>query len=374
MRYNTAMTDSTSETEIDRRRDRRTLYLSILGFWSFYFTVNTLRFAIEGASDQLAMVERRIFVTLIGAFVTYLLHLLLRRLEHRSMRVLVTVAFLAAVPVSLVYASVNYAAFNIVAPIEASRDEMEQYTHKHPEPMLAIGESAIAWYFFLSTWAVLHVALSYAARVRRAERSAARFRAEAQTAQLRALRYQINPHFLFNTLNSPSTLVLRASNDEAEQMIANLAAFFRASLTADPAEDVPLAEEISMQQLYLGIEQIRFPQRLRADFDIAPEVSGASVPGLILQPLVENAIKYGVSRTARPVTISIRAHGAAGKLHLSVEDDGDGPPAEGGVNGHGVGLRNVCDRLAARFNGAAECQYGPRPEGGFRVELTLPWA
>jgi LytS/YehU family sensor histidine kinase len=197
---------------------------------------------------------------------------------------------------------------------------------------------------------------------------------EAQAAQLRALRYQINPHFLFNTLNSLSALVLRRRTEEAERMIANLAAFFRASLTPDPTEDVPLSEEIRMQQLYLDIEKVRFPERLLARFEIAPEAARASVPGLILQPLVENAIKYGVSRSSRPVTVAIRAHGEDGRLHLIVEDDGGafGELAAAEANGHGVGLRNVCERLAARFDGAAECRYGALPGGGFRVDLVLP--
>jgi two-component system LytT family sensor kinase len=366
------MTNSTSDPDTEARWHRRALLLSILGFWFFYFALNTLRRVVEDPPHQLSMIERRVVVSLLGMGLSYLLHLLLRRFERRPIWVLVTVAFLATVPVSLAYATINYTAFELTFPIEPTPEEKEQYAKMHPSAVQAITESAIEWYFFLSAWATLHVALSYAARVREAERSAARYRAEAQTAQLRALRYQINPHFLFNTLNSLSTLVLRERNDEAEQMIANLAAFFRTSLTADPTEDVPLAEEILMQQLYLGIEKIRFPKRLQADFAIAPEVADASVPALILQPLVENAVKHGVNRTMRPVTIAIRAHGAAGKLHLSVEDDADGPVTAGAANGHGVGLRNVCDRLAARFDGAAECRYGPRPEGGFRVELTLP--
>jgi two-component system, LytTR family, sensor kinase len=373
MRYKTGMTNDTSDAESAVRPDRRTALLSILGFWLFYFGLNTLRWAVEGATHQLAMIERRSVVTLFGVGFTYLLYLLLRRFERSSIRTLVTIAFLASVPVSVAYAAVNYAAFNLAAPHDTALEEVSGAPEKHYSAVIAISDSAIEWYFFIASWAVLYVALTYAARVRHAERSSARYRAEAQAAQLRALRYQINPHFLFNTLNSLSTLVLRARNDEAERMITNLSAFFRASLTADPTEDVPLAEEIRMQQLYLDIEQIRFPQRLKAEFDIAPAVAGALVPGLILQPLVENAIKYGVSRTSRPVTLAVRAHGENGRLHLSVEDDGEAEGEAGPVNGHGVGLRNVCDRLATRFDGAAECRYGPRPEGGFRVDLTLPW-
>ena len=370
MRYKKGMANSTSDAKLDRRSS----LLSIAGFWAFYFLLNTLRWAIDGEPYLLSGMGRRAVVSLFGIGFTLILYLVLRRFERSPMRVLVTVAFLASVPVSIAYAAVNYVAFHIAQPADKMLQEIARNPAEHFGPWAAIEDSTLSWYFFIASWAVLHVALMYAARVREAERSAALYRTEAQAAQLRALRYQINPHFLFNTLNSLSTLVLRTRTDEAERMITNLAAFFRASLTADPTEDVSLAEEIRMQQLYLDIEKVRFPDRLLARFEIAPEVAGASVPGLILQPLVENAIKYGVSRSSRPVTVAIRAHGEADRLHLSVEDDGSAcdEPAAAPVDGHGVGLRNVCDRLAARFEGAAECRYGALPGGGFRVDLVLP--
>jgi len=166
------------------------------------------------------------------------------------------------------------------------------------KPLAMITESAVSWYFFIVAWGVLYVALSYAAKVGHAERRAAAYRSEAQAAQLRALRYQINPHFLFNTLNSLSTLVLRQRTQEAERMIMNLATFFRTSLTNDPSADVPLSDEIRMQRLYLDIEQIRFPERLSVVVDVPEELENAHVPGLILQPVVENAIKHGVARSS----------------------------------------------------------------------------
>ena len=358
----------------DAQLDRRSSLLSIVGFWAFYFLLNTLRWAIEGAPDLVMGMGRRAAVCLFGMAFVFVVSLVLRRFEHCSMRVLITAAFLASIPAALAYASVNYVAFYVVHPSEHLLEELAKSPQAHSGPWADIEESATSWYFMIAAWAVLHVALMYAARVRHAERAAARYRSEAQAAQLRALRYQINPHFLFNTLNSLSTLVLCGRTDEAERMITNLAAFFRQSLTGDPTEDVPLAEEIRMQQLYLDIEKVRFPDRLLARFEIGPEAEGASVPGLILQPLVENAIKYGVSRSSRPVTVAIRAHGEADHLHLSVEDDGGGAeaPLTTEINGHGVGLKNVAERLTARFDGGAECRYGPQPGGGFRVDLVLP--
>jgi LytS/YehU family sensor histidine kinase len=260
--------------------------------------------------------------------------------------------------------------------MEAELQELQKAAPDRPG-IHAIVDSALNWYFFIVAWAVLYIAMSYANKVRAAERSAALYRAEAQTAQLRALRYQVNPHFLFNTLNSLSTLVMRQSGDEAERMIMNLSNFFRTSLTTDPTEDVPLDDEIRMQRLYLDIEQVRFPDRLRVAVDVPAELRDAAVPGMILQPIVENAIKYGVAHSIRPVTVTIRARSDEGRLFLTVEDDGAAEsaiasePAEK-PKGHGVGLRNVCDRLAARFGSDATCRYGARAGGGFGVDLIMP--
>jgi len=154
-------------------------------------------------------------------------------------------------------------------------------------------------------------------------------------------------------------------------MIANLALFFRTSLQGDPSRNVSLAEEISLQRLYLDIEMVRFPQRLVVRIDLPPELEDLRVPSLILQPLVENAVKYGVSQTVRPVTVDINAKLVEGRLVLSVEDDGDGG-LHLGLAGTGVGLRNVCDRLEASFGDATECRWGPRADGGFAVRLTMP--
>jgi two-component system LytT family sensor kinase len=350
---------------------------SIVGFWLFYFIINTVRMAIMDAANQLGMLERRAVVSIIGMLLTGLLCLLLRWLEGRPMREIVTVAFLASLPVSLAYAFANYAAFYLVHPMESDLQELQKMGPEKHVMWRDILDSGLNWYFFIVAWAALYIALSYAHKVRLAERTAAAYRAEAQTAQLRALRYQVNPHFLFNTLNSLSTLVMRQRGDEAERMIINLSNFFRTSLTTDPTEDVPLADEIRMQRLYLDIEQVRFPERLQVVLDVPLELENAAVPGMILQPVIENAIKYGVARSTRPVTVTIRARAGRDRLLLSVEDDG---VADAGTNGqsaektqgHGVGLRNVCDRLAARFGADATCEYGPRRNGGFGVHLAMP--
>lgn len=350
------------------RVELRLALLTIVGFWIFYFVVNTLRMAVLDSDGQWTAVQHRFVVVAAGILLLGLLCLVMRQLEGKSLWGMLTTGFLAAVPITAGYATINYVMFNLYAPMqESSQQDPSMHHYKTGE---VIADLAISWYLFFVAWAVLYVALSYATRVRQAERTAALYRAAAQSAQLRALRYQINPHFLFNTLNSLSTLILRQRTDQAERMIMNLATFFRTSLTGDPTEDVPLAEEIRMQQLYLEIEQNRFPERLLTTLDVPPRLEQAMVPGFILQPLVENAIKYGVSRSVDPVTIAIRARAANGKLLLSVIDDGR--PSLEAPAGTGVGLRNVTDRLITRFDGNASLTYGLRPEGGFRVDVTLP--
>ncbi|MBV9549940.1 MAG: histidine kinase, partial [Alphaproteobacteria bacterium] len=336
----------------------------------FYYVLNTVHMALDAEPDQLSMLVRRAGVVVIGSILTLGMYLVLRRLEGRSMRVMVTTAFLISIPASVLYAIVNFSAFYLVAPTSSLLQELTQMHAKHWSVASAIGDSAVSWYFFFVSWGILYVALSYAAKVGQAERRAAAYRSEAQTAQLRALRYQINPHFLFNTLNALSTLVLRQRTTEAESMISNLATFFRSSLTADPTADALLADEIAMQRLYLEIERVRFPERLLVAIDVPDSLESARIPGMILQPLVENAVKHGVARTSKPVTITIRAQAERGSLHLTVEDDAD--QVGGAADGAGVGLKNVRDRLAARFGDKAYVRFRRREEGGFRVDLLMP--
>ena len=359
-----------------RRADRRAALLSIAGFWAFYYVINTLRMAVlpghSHGPDELILMGRRLVVTLGGTMMTYGLYMLLRWMDGQSMRRLVATAMLASIPVAFAYSWLNYLLFYVIDPVDSIRREVEEHASEYSKPLMVTIDQALSWYFFIVAWGIMYIALSYAAKERRAERRAALYRAEAQSAQLRALRYQINPHFLFNTLNSLSTLVLRQRGEEAERMILNLSRFFRSSLTVDPADDVPLADEIRLQRLYLDIERVRFPDRLKVEIDVPKPLECCPVPSLILQPLVENAIKYGVARSISPVTVSIRAAREGDRLRLTVADDGSAPASAPTAEGAGVGLRNVRQRLSARFGTAAFCDYGPTSQGGFRVDLMLP--
>jgi hypothetical protein len=178
-------------------------------------------------------------------------------------------------------------------------------------------------------------------------------RSAAQQAQLTALRYQLNPHFLFNSLNSISALIVTRRNDDAERMTDKLASFLRNSLAADPAQLVPLEEELSLIEEYLDIEGVRFEERLDVTIECEPEAGAALVPGFIVQPLVENAIKHGVAPSREPVHIRINASVERGDLCIEVEND---VSAEAEVNrrgGAGVGLINIQRRLQAVYGNRA---------------------
>jgi LytS/YehU family sensor histidine kinase len=244
---------------------------------------------------------------------------------------------------------------------------------KRQRVIRVIADGLVTWYFFFAAWASFYIAMSSANRLRAAERRLSRAEREAQAAQLRALRYQVNPHFLFNTLNSLSSLVMARREEEAERMIVNLSTFFRSSLALDPSSDVSLDEELRFQRLYLDIETERFPNRLKVRVDVPGDLGTARLPPLLLQPLVENAIKHAVARTADPVLLTIAAREEDARLILTVQND-RGPAATGGEaeRGTGVGLANVRERLAARFGRAADCETAPLPGGGFRVTLSMP--
>jgi hypothetical protein len=238
-------------------------------------------------------------------------------------------------------------------------------------------DTTVVWLFFFVAWSAVYLAAVSSSNALALQRRAAQAESAAQAAQVRALRYQVNPHFLFNTLNSLSSLGMTSRPQEAETMILKLSTFFRTSLSLDPNSDVTLAEEIELQRLYLDIEKVRFPRRLKVEIDVPPSLSGARLPALILQPAVENAIKYGVSATRDKVTLRIAAREPQpGTLELEVTNIGGvapkSPRQRHQPEGTGLGLTNVCQRLDARYGRQARCTFGAWGEGGFRVTMTLP--
>jgi signal transduction histidine kinase len=189
----------------------------------------------------------------------------------------------------------------------------------------------------------LVLGLESARRARTRERQAEALSAELTEARLAALRSQVEPHFLFNALNSIAMLVRQGEGDRAVRMIADLGGLLRHATSDAAPQLVPLSQELELVRQYLAIEATRFGNRLRVLTEVPAELAGAEVPSLVLQPLVENAIRHGISATTRPGTVEIRAHQEGDSLVLQVIDDGPGP-ASGPVR-EGIGLRNGRARL-----------------------------
>jgi two-component system, LytTR family, sensor kinase len=353
-------------------------FLTIIGFWVFHGLIVSLRATVLDLPEPAELVGRRIVVTLIGIFLTWLLYLVLRLFDRKPLGVRIATAFVLSMPCALGIALANYYIFNIYDPISMFQDPNINQQVEEIRKQIGydfwqeIAEITVTRYFFIIAWASLYLTLGYAREVREAERTASRYAQAAQDAELRSLRYQVNPHFLFNTLNSLSSLVIKGDNARAEAMIQSLSGFYRTSLSSDPLEDVTLSEEVEVQQRYLEIEGVRYPDRLRTVIDVPAELENMRVPGMILQPLVENAIKYGVSRTNRPVTLTISARRVGNTTQISVTDDGDTIKTKGkSKDGNGIGLANVRDRIEARYGPRGRLEAGQRSEGGFAATITI---
>jgi two-component system LytT family sensor kinase len=199
---------------------------------------------------------------------------------------------------------------------------------------------------------------------------------EARDAQLRALRYQLNPHFLFNSMNAVSTLVAEGNGLAATKMLAQIAEFLRAALDGQAVPELPLYQELAFTQRYLAIEQTRLGERLRVDLAIAPETLDALVPSLLLQPLVENAVRHGIAPLVKSGRISVQSELRNSRVHISVTNSGrhmdstrsiSSPPAAG------VGLTNTADRLKTLYGSDHKLEFEWPANGGCQVVVEFPF-
>jgi two-component system LytT family sensor kinase len=227
----------------------------------------------------------------------------------------------------------------------------------------------------LGAWSALYYAINFFLQVEEQTDRLERLEAQATSAQLAMLRYQLNPHFLFNTLNSISTLVLLKQTEPANAMLTRLSSFLRHTLVVHPGGKVTVAQEVETLKLYLEIERMRFEDRLRTVFRVDPAAAEATIPSLLLQPLVENAIKYGVSTQEEGARISLTAQAIGSRLRLTVADTGPGLQARPADDQQstGVGLSNIRNRLAQAYGEDHRFEIETPPEGGFTVTIEIPY-
>jgi len=197
----------------------------------------------------------------------------------------------------------------------------------------------------------------------------------AHQAHIKMLRYQLNPHFLFNTLNAISTLILMKENKTAESMVSRLSDFLRYSLDKDPIKKVPLRQEIEALTLYLAIEKVRFEDRLTVIWDVQPTANEALVPSLILQPLIENSIKYAISKLEEGGCIAISAKVFGRDLMLEVTDNGPGADIKDGqmYRENGVGLQNIQERLGSLYKDDFSFSISNSQPSGIKVCIRIPF-
>jgi hypothetical protein len=231
---------------------------------------------------------------------------------------------------------------------------------------------AISSTYLFACWIGLYFGFKYYESMHFQREAALRAAALAQEAQLKMLRYQLNPHFLFNTLNAISTLIIDNRNSVANNAVTGLSDFLRYTLDQDPMKKVTVAKEMDALNLYTNIEKMRFGPRLQLNYDVHEEALDMLIPSLLLQPLIENAVKYAVSPRESGGRIDITGRVAGAELRLTVADDGPGMVDTSRLsNGRGVGIRNTRERLQVLYGDRGRVTV-TNATPGLRVELTLP--
>jgi two-component system, LytTR family, sensor kinase len=226
-------------------------------------------------------------------------------------------------------------------------------------------------FLFYWTIVVLSQAFDYYRRMRQRELQAAQLETQLARAELDALKMQLHPHFLFNTLNTISVL-MREDVKAANQMLVRLSELLRAALKSESVQEIPLRQELEFLRGYLEIEQTRFQDRLTVNFDVEPQTLDAQVPNLILQPLVENAIRHGIAPRAEAGTIEIEAKRENGYIELRVADNGAGF-AESGGDSDGIGLANTRERLEKLYGARHEFNVSSGANGGVEATIKIPY-
>ena len=347
-----------------RHREASFWALQTLG-WSAYFIAQYVSVLVNPEkmdAAHLAAYNRVLLVASLSAFVlTSLLRYAYRRVRDRSPAVVVATVLIlvyAAAVIWRVFINGSYAVF--------------MGEHEMLDSWARIFASALISTYLLLSWSALYFGIYYYESVQREREATLRAKALAQEAQMKMLRYQLNPHFLFNTLNAISTLILDHDTDRANLAVTRLSAFLRHTLDQDPMKKVTLKQELEALDLYLGIEKLRFGPRLRLQLDIDPAALGTLVPSLLMQPLIENALKYAIAPSETGGTLHIGARVIGQRLLLHVADDG--PGLSGGTSvagGRGVGLRNTQERLAVLYGDRARfAHHNTRP--GLRIDIEFP--
>src|SRR6476659_648624 len=328
--------------------------------WSGYFFLRSL----SGFANSMGWMYlvHTILLTLTGYSLTLLMASLFRRL--------IRIKPVWTLVLSLVIVMIASTAFSVIETWSVSTFLKPNFRPVGVEYLGAI----LLNFALLAAWAALYYGINYFLLLEEQINHRERLENQASSAQLAMLRYQLNPHFLFNTLNSISTLVLLKQTERANAMLARLSSFLRYTLANEPTAQVTLAQEVETLKLYLEIEKMRFEDRLRPHFRIEAETIGARLPSLLLQPLIENAIKYAVTPAENGADIWITASREGQAVRIEVADNGNGSGSEISASpSTGVGLANIRDRLSQAYGGTHRFDTKQNDRGGFSVILEIPF-
>jgi signal transduction histidine kinase len=339
-----------------------------LGVWAFVFVLFLMpALAAKGTLPRAEIIPFIFFEVLVGLALSWPLYWVASHLKLANTGTKVVIVGGSICAVALLFSLFDAWLGGFIVKLFMG-------AHKVGDEVLEMTVSNfISFSWLYGMLGAIYVILVTNAAVRERDLQLVEARSLAQTAQLTALRLQLNPHFLFNTLNAISTLIVTGRSGQGEQMLSKLCDFLRNALTADTTSTTPLGEELATIQTYLEIEAIRFGDRLSVQFVAPDELMETPVPSFVLQPLVENAIKYGVAPTSDPVIIRVTADASDGVLHLNVEDNGT-HALEGRADkpsGTGVGLSNVRRRLEVLYGGKARLETMAHA-GGFLAKIRLP--
>jgi hypothetical protein len=328
--------------------------------WSGYFFLRTISGFAAGIGWMLLV--HTLLLTATGYSLTLLMGSLYRRVI--KMRPLWTVVL------SLAAVMVASGAFSIIETWSVAT-----FLKPDMRPQGIAYLTALSLDFILlAAWTALYYGINYFLLLEEQIDQRERLESAASSAQLAMLRYQLNPHFLFNTLNSISTLVLLKQTERANAMLARLSSFLRYTLVNEPTAKVTLAQEVETLKLYLEIEKMRFEDRLRPHFKIESETIGARLPSLLLQPLIENAIKYAVTPSENGADIWLTAVREGQAVRIEVADNGNGDGVDIAASpSTGVGLANIRDRLSQAYGAAHRFETRKNDKGGFSVILEIPY-
>lgn len=332
--------------------------------WGLSFFVGTI---FWGKSEQYELYLP--VVTLIGMLLSLVLRAVYKRIWDRpGWQLGATVLFGSYLMAAIWWVARSTIFFTFISPEKAP--ELNTFSD-----LYSYVEGITSAYFVLLSWSALYCGIKYAQLLQEEREQGLKVSAMAHESQLKMLRYQLNPHFLFNTLNAISTLILEKDTELANTMVTRLSHFLRYSLDNDPMQKISLAQEIEALQLYLSIEKVRFEERLQLEIDLDEASGKALIPSLLLQPIVENSIKYAIASSVDGGKIRVAGKVFAGDLLLELSDDGPGLDLEhnGMPVGSGVGLVNTRERLAELYGAAQSFRLEASDPHGLTIHIRIPY-